>query len=186
MAVTYAMSLILTAAELANEGFEDYYVILAQTEESIEMKEPVFLNIAYLRENRIEPIGVTHLVHLSGKNWDETPCEAIARSVEEVKASIIKAVENHLQYKDDYFVTRRGVIIELDRHQLTVREDRVLILNGKPVTWEGKAVKVDNLVSEGIITVEELPNGHLRLLDQVDFRVGKDIIIDENNAIYRA
>lgn len=184
--ITSASPNLRAALQQANKIiFEREYIVVAKNEKA-SPKEPVFLQLKY-PDGRTRDIGITHLVHLRGSNWDDKPIEEIARTTEEVAKAIIDRIELFFDAEARQLsIDENGTIFNFNKIPIEVHADKTFSVKDIPVTYEGSALLLTRIKSESIVEFRRLENGHTELFDAIDQRKGKRIIIDTAGKIYRA
>ena len=187
------MATILTASpnlraalQQANKSiFEREYIVVAANEKA-GPKEPVFLQLKY-PDGKTRNIGITHLVHLRGSDWDDKPVEEIARTTDEVAKAIIDRIELFFDAEArQFYIDENGTIFNFSKTPVEVHKDKTFSVNEIPVTYAGASLLLTRIKSESIVEFRQLENGHTELFDAIDQRKGKGIFIDTAGKIYRA
>ncbi len=196
--MTTTLPNLLAALQQANKViFERKYIVVAKNEKA-GLKEPVFLQLKY-PDGNTRNIGITHLVHLKGSNWDDKPAEEIARTTAEVAKSIVNRIDLFFSSEARKFhIDENGTIFDFNKSRVEIYEDKTFAVNGRLVTYEkisalaSKYIKVisplllTSIKSESVVEFRELQHGHINLFDAIDQRQGKGIFIDSVGKIYRA
>jgi hypothetical protein len=189
MMMTIATGALLTlneAIQTVNEGLVEKGYAVGFTNEKVEPKEPIFLQLKYNNETT-RNIGITHLVHLKGSNWDEQPFEALARSTDEVVQAIVDRIALFFDAQArKLYIDESGTIFDFKEVSVILYEDKTFSIADKMVTFGEKPLSLTRLKSEGIIEFRQMENGHIELFDSIDKREKKGIFIDTDAKIYRA
>ena len=158
------------------------------TNQEVKPKEPVFLQLEYAdgkTPNR--KVGITHLVHLSGNNWDNMSYEIIAKTTDEIAKAIVDRVTLFFAAENKgLYIDENGTIFDFKQIPVKRNEDHTFSINNTKVTFGGKPLLLTLLKSEGIVEFKQLNNGHIQLFDAIDQREKKGIFIDKEGKIYRA
>ncbi len=180
-----ALPNLSSAIEQANRTFpqDEYSVRLAKEVEGY--KDPVYLELKF-QDNSIRRIGVVHLVHLTGSDWDNQSYEAIAKTTDQVAQAIIARVKLFFEAETQKLhIDETGTIFDFNKTNVQLREDNTFLVNGHVVTYQDKPVALSRIQSEGIVQFIQQEDGVTYLSDSVDQREGKGIFIDANGKIYR-
>ena len=165
--------------------FEKEYIVVAANEKA-DPKQPVFLQLKY-PDGRTRNIGITHLVHLRGSNWDKRPLSEIVRTTEEVAQAIVDRITLFFDAEAlKMFIDENGTIFAISQIHLELHQDHTFSVNHVRVTHESIPLALTRIKSEGIVLFKPLENGHVELYDTIDRRQGKGIFINKEGSIYRA
>lgn len=174
-----AISDVNTILTAQNRGYT-----VAVTNEKIEPKEPIFLQVKYT-DGKTRNIGITHLVNLEGDDF--TPFEKIARSTEQVGKAILVRIDLFFDaVKRGHYITEGGTIFDFKETKILIHEDKTFSIKGIKVTFSGRPLPISCLQSEGTIEFRQMSNGDVQLYDHFDRRTGKGIFINTKGEIYRA
>lgn len=184
--ISFSADLLYEAVDQVNQQYEkdesEYRVEVTNT--TIDPKEPVFLQLKY-SNGAIKQIGVVHLVRLEGPDWDARPWETMARTIDQVRDSIFTRVRLYFSAVDrGLFINEKGTVLDFKDCKVVVGKDQTFSVDGWTVTYKGKAIKIFQLASEGIIEFQRMKSGHIELTDSIDQREGKGMFIHESR-IYR-
>lgn len=155
-------------------------------------KAPVFLRLTSNEGMGSRNIGIVHLVHLAGSNWDKKPFEEIAKTTDQMAQSILDRValfvdaEKHSLVNKDILIDDNGTIFDFRNNDVRVNEDKTFSVDGTLVTFGDSPLVLSRIKSESIVEFRKLENGHTLLFDAIDQREGKGMFIDENGKLYRA
>jgi hypothetical protein len=185
-AITSASPNLRVALQQANKIlFEREYIVVAKNEKA-SPKEPVFLQLKY-PDGRTRNVGITHLVHLRGSDWNDRPIEEIARTTEEVTKAIIVRINLFFDAESrQLYIDENGTIFNFNKIPLEVHANNTFSVKDIQVTYEGSALLLTRIKSESIVEFRQRENGHVELFDAIDQRKGKGIFIDTVGKIYRA
>jgi hypothetical protein len=176
------------AVEKANIALSENGYTVTVTNQEVKPKEPIFLRLHYAdgkTPNR--NVGITHLVHLSGDDWDSMPYERIAKTTDQIAKAIVDRVTLFFAAeKQGLYIDDNGTIFDFKKIRVKRNEDHTFSVNDIEVTFGGKPLLLTLLKSEGIVEFRQLGNGHIELFDAVDQRAKKGIFIDTDGKIYRA
>ena len=174
---------IQTVNELSSE--KGYSVVVKN--EKIEPKNPIYLQLQYT-DGSFQNIGITHLVHLKGSDWDNKPFEEIARSTDEVTRGILDRIALFFDAKErGLYIDESGTIFDFNGINIKMHEeDKTFSIDDTLVTFGGKPLKFIYLKSEGTVNFVKLESGETELVDYVDQREGKRMIINLAGELYRA
>jgi hypothetical protein len=165
--------------------FEKEYIVVAANEKA-GPKEPVFLQLKY-SDGKTRNIGITHLVHLRGSDWDNKPLSEIAKTTAEVAKAIVDRITLFFDAEaHKMFIDENGTIFAYSHIPFKLHQDHTFSVNGVMVTYQGIPLALTKIKSEGIILFRPLENGHVELFDTIDKRKGKGIFIHTDGSIYRA
>lgn len=166
------------------------YTVTA-TNEHIDPKKPIFLSLSY-NDGKVRPIGVVHLVRLEGVNWDATPAEALAKSAHEIAQAILARIKLFLETEEKLrssngrlYIDERGTIFDFNGVDVTLEKDHTFSINGEKVILGDRALPINRLVSEGVITFTPTEDGETELIDASDHRAKKRALIDQDGNFYR-
>lgn len=177
------------AIQNANEIFCGKGYTVAATNEQVNPKEPVFLQLRFTN-GTVRNIGITHLVHLAyemGDGWDDKSFEAVARTTDQVMQAIIARVALFFNAEaQGLYIDENGTIFDFNNSNVKLYENKTFSVDDVVVSYEGAPLLLSRIKSEGIIKFIKLENWHTQLFDSVDLRKGKGIFIDTTGKIYRA
>ena len=175
-----------TAIQKANKIIFEKEYIVAVVNKTISPKEPVFLQLRY-PDGKARNIGIVHLVHLRGSNWDDMPFKEIARTTDQVANAILDRIALFFDAEARrLYIDENGTIFNFNKTHITPHKDKTFSVNDKSVTYAGIPLALTKIKSEGIVEFRQLENGHTELFDAIDQRKGKGIYIDNEGKIYRA
>ena len=178
---------IYQALAIANHSLASRDIEVSCASEELNPKEPVYLQIRSTVTGETRNIGITHLVHLKGQDWDSQPFERIARTTGEVATAIIDRISLfNFAEAQKLYIDEAGTIFDFGTASVELFEDGTFTVNEKMVTFAGQAISLSNFKSEGIITFRTLPNGHIHLSDDSDHREGKGMFLNTEGQFYRA
>lgn len=179
------------AFKLANELLSEqrFRITLSYHIEKEDKKYPVRVEMK-LSSGVVKRLGILFLVRLEGKDWDAQPFEKLARSTGQLflvlleKVKIIKiAAEN----RERYYISPIGTIFEFNGYA-SLAEDGILFVQRKPVLYDKKPVRIDQIEGEGLITfidplISSRP-GCIELNYPADTRENKGTFINEKNELF--
>lgn len=176
---------INTSLERANEIFRVRGYSVRVRNEKVEMKQPVFLQLVYA-DGTTRNVGITHLVHLRGKDWDNLPLEEIARTTDEVAQAIITRVGLFFDAeKRGLYIDENGTIFDFNGVNIKIHEDKTFSIGDKVVTYNDSPLELTRIKGEGIVQFIPREKGIIELGDAIDKREGKGIFIDAEGKIFR-
>ena len=179
-------NLVEEALRIANQTCSKRGYSVVVTNEKIEPKKPVFLQLQYPDKPALN-IGITHLVHLRGSDWDNKPFEEIARTTDQVAQAILSRVGLFFSAKESgLYIEENGTIFDFHDIQVTIHEDKTFAIGDTLVTYGGTPLSLTRLKSEGIVEFRKRDGGETELIDQIDKREGKGMFINGNGELYRA
>jgi hypothetical protein len=174
------------AVRQANSTLEKQGYKVSYTNKEIKPKEPIDLSLE--QEGQKRNIGITHLVHLRDKNWDQTQAEQMARTTDEVANSILARLHLFLYAEKQphlWINKTTGAIFDFGDVGIQRNLDNTFSIGEIPVTYRGKLLTLDQPRSEGIMTFQRIANGDISIADGIDLRKGKRIFINSKGEIYR-
>ena len=151
----------------------------------IAARDPIFLEMNV--EGSKTPIGVTHFIHLVEVSDNKT-FDKIARSVDELAVSIVRAAEVYLSAEaegaviNDHgtpFFSGDTTVIEIKNH--------ILWIDGKPANVDDEPFQAKWLLGEEGVTFSKIENGDYEASSPMDHRgVGKRVLFDKDTlSLYR-
>ncbi len=183
-----ALPNLAEAVQKANTALSKNGYAVRVTNQEVKPKEPILLQLQYAdgkTPNR--NVGITHLVHLSGNNWDSMPYERIIKTTDQIAKAIVDRVTLFFAAeKQGLYIDENGMIFDFKEIRVKRNEDHTFSVNDIEVTFGGKPFLLTLIKSEGIVEFRQLDNGHIELFDAVDQREKKGIFIDTEGKIYRA
>jgi hypothetical protein len=174
------------AIQNANKALHgnEYTVVVASKD--VNPKEPVFLQLRF-NDGKTRNIGITHLVHLTGNDYDNMPFEAIARTTDEVTKAILERIALFFYSEAAHLhIDQSGTIFDFGEANVKLHDDKTFSIDGRVVISGGLPLLLSRIKSDGIVEFLKLKNGHIQLFDTLDEREGKGIFIDTMGKIYRA
>lgn len=188
--IDYSQRLTEALREANATCFEEEYSVHT-TSEQIDPKKPIFLSLSY-NTGEIRPIGVIHLVRLEGADWDATPAEALAKSVDEITQAILARIKLFLEMEEKQrsgyqhlYIDERGTIFDFNGVGVKLNKDHTFSIHGKTVALGDAALPINRLISEGVITFTPTEDGETELVDALDLRAKKRALIDMQGNFYR-
>lgn len=186
--MSVALPNLAEAIQKANTALSKNGYAVKVINQEVKPKEPVFLQLQYAdgkTPNR--NVGITHLVHLRGNDWDRMPYERIAKTTDQIAKAIVDRVTLFFAAeKQGLYIDENGTIFDFKQILVKRNEDHTFSVNNIEVTFGGKPFLLTLLKSEGIVEFRQLGNGHIQLFDGIDRREKKGIFIDTEGKIYRA
>lgn len=186
--MSVALPNLTEAVQKANIALSENWYTVTVTNQEVKPKEPIFLRLQYAdgkTPNR--NVGITHLVHLRGDDWDSLPYEAIAKTTDQIAKAIVDRVALFFAAeKEGLYIDENGTIFDFKQIRVKRNDDHTFSVNDIEVTFGGKPLPLTLLKSEGIVEFRQLPNGHIELFDGIDQRAKKGIFIDTAGKVYRA
>lgn len=160
-----------------------YHVSSAEGKE-LKANQPICLEI--VRGNEKTPIGITHFAKLT-EDFDEVPFDQTARTVDELAASIFKAIEIHHKAlgNPEILITLAGTPFFKNGIQVEIREG-ILFIEGKQINYGGKSFEARRLCGEEGLKFSRIENGDFEVVNPIDKRRGKGIFFNKDSGeIYR-
>lgn len=187
MTIATATSPNLRAAiQKANQIiFEKEYIVVV-ADKGIYPKDPVFLQLKY-PNGKTRNIGIVHLVHLRGSDWDNMPVKEIAKTTDEVAKAIVDRIALFFDAEArKFYIDESGTIFDFNTISIKLHEDTTFSMNAITVTYKGIPLALKKIKSEGVLIFRQQENGDTELFDTIDLRKGKGIYIDKAGKVYRA
>lgn len=172
------------AFKLVNEKLDDGCRVAAAQDKKLAEKEPIFLELV---QNDVRtPIGITHFAHLT-KNFESAPFEEVARTVDELAASILKAIKIHKKAKENPGVLINAVGVPFFKLGMNIEIlDGILCIDGRQITFNDKPLEAKRLCGEEGLVFGYAANGDVVVINPIDKREGKGIFFNKNTgAVYR-
>lgn len=160
------------------------YTVTTNEQKELSPKMPIFLEIAH--QNKREPIGITHFMHLT-PNCDREDFSKVARTTDELANSILKAIEIHESAKKakDVIITSVGTPFFKNGHKIEIKGG-ILFINDVQIHFNNKPLEAHRLTGEEGLTFNKLQNGHFEVQNPIDQRKGKGIFFKmPSGEVYR-
>ncbi len=184
--VTNCLPNLDEAVRKANGVLQEKGYTAVVVNEEVKPKDPIFLQLR-LSSKEARAIGIIHLVHLRGENWDSLPLEEVVRTTDEVAQAIIERVALFFDAQArQLFIDEHGTIFDFNEVKVEVHEDKTFSVEDTVVRVGETPLQLSRLKSEGIVKFIKQGNGDTHLFDSIDQRQGKGIFIDTTGKIYRA
>ena len=187
MSISVSLPNLDEAVQAVNKlSSENGYSVVVKNEKIVPNK-PIYLQLQYA-DGSFQNIGITHLVHLRGSDWDNKPFEEIARSTDEVAKGILDRIALFFDAKErGLYIDESGTIFDFNGINIKMDEEgKTFSIDDKLVTYNKKPLKFIWIKSEGTVRFEKLENGETELVDDGDQREGKRMIINLAGELYRA
>ena len=170
----------------ANQAiFEKEYIVVVANKE-VRPKEPVYLQLKY-PDGKTRNIGIVHLVHLRGSDWDSQPLGEIAKTTDEVAKAIIDRIILFFNAEArKLHIDENGTIFDFNKIPIKLHAGHTFSVNDTLVTHGEIPLALTKIKSEGIVTFRQFESGHIGLFDAIDQRKGRGIYINREGKIYRA
>ncbi len=167
------------------------YEVVPSEGKPLEAKSPIFLDLIFksteegVPDERV-PIGITHFVHLV-PDFESAPYARIARTVDELRASVLKAVRLNLEAGDEEmkkapkaFIAPGGTPFYTNGHNIKVDNEGYLLIEKTKIIYPKapRPFKAHMLHGEGGITFRKLENGDFATSSPGDKREGKGIFFN--------
>ena len=160
------------ALEQVNGKLEGRQVAAVEGKD-LKAKEPIFLELVAGGEGKA--IGITHFAKLT-PTFEDAEFQEVARTIDELTESILKAVQIHDKAVSDpdVLITVAGTPFFKKGVNVEIREG-ILFLEGKQILFKGTALEARRLCGEEGLTFSKMADGDYRVDNPVDEREGKGI-----------
>lgn len=173
-------------------GQQEYRIVGVNWKPGHNPKEYIILALQQEGKPQVN-IGCTHIVHLKdGKDklFKDVDWTEIARSVDEIKDSILKVVSDYFEaVKNGYHITINGTKFKVD-HLIQINKEGKLYSCGVPIVQSASNSQQQpipltdkKLFSESIFTFKKTQNGLIEFVDPLDQRKGCGIFADPQTGI---
>jgi hypothetical protein len=178
-------SRLTEALHKANNIYSKENGTVTVSNKKIEPKKPIFLELTY-DNGETRKIGVIHLVHLKGDDWEDTPAETLAKTADEISQAILARIKLFFEAeKKGFYIDEHGTIFDFRDVNVEIHEDNTFSINKKIVSLPDKKLHLTWLISEGIITFKKTISGETELSDELDQRPKNGAFIDKDGNFHR-
>jgi hypothetical protein len=163
--------------------FDEEYVVVAANK-TTNPKEPVYLQLKY-PNGKTRNIGIVHLMHLKGEEWDNAPFTEIAKTTEEVANAILARIIRFFAAEvRRLYIEDNGMIFNFHTVPVKIHANKTFSINGIRVTLEGSPFPLTHILSEGVIKFKQLKDGFIHLVNENGQRKDKGLYIDPSGIVY--
>lgn len=179
-----SLDLALHQVNLQLEEAGVKYLVAAVAGKELKAKEPIFLEIE--QDGVKTAIGITHFAKLT-ENFELSPFQETARTVDELASSILKATKIYEAAKNnqDVIITAAGTPFFKNGLNIEIREG-VLFIENLQITNNGHPLEARRLCGEEGLQFVRLDSGDFAVNNPIDQRRGKGIFFKKDTGeIYR-